>query len=902
MNRFNCMVLFLFGVALPPAVAQLPVQAIPIWEQSFGNREHTNRDELIQMAKDPSGNLILLGFVERDSTFSDVSVQKISPEGSLLWDFRFDSQNEKDYDVPIKMAVDAQGDVTVLGLSNGIVSFFSVQKSNGFLFKVSLEGSVLQSFTKNEITQALGGGISASGQAIDSVGNFVFVQYDETNYPKHAIRTINPETSTDQIKLLNLDNLSFQDSLCYAYLSWVHIWIDDNREVYTANNLEPPLGPAFYLSKVKPNGEVKYILRAKDSTNIYFNSLEPWRGYAYATGSYIPKNSNKRVAFIWKINGQGIIEEKIIQVLPNHCVPRFLDIVDGNIYWSTEDVVTGAATLKELSALDLTVSWEYTLHKPAESMLTGSNLLVLPNGKSVYAGTLRKEKQPGSSYLSEEDFYVETFEPTPNELYAQYRMTELGTTHVESDAFSIDPNGNIYTRATEVDGPKYYLIQYTPRKYYYRKFSPDGTLIWEKESERQAYYQYGINAFYFDYEGNAYALEYVDQSGYLLVKISPDGESIGSYALPGFLHLFIDRQNRLHLTYWVGNNNVLTTLLLDNNFQLISSGYQGLTPTRMFQLPTDNAVYYYMEDRADWGESTVRMILFKDGQQLWEKVFNFPSPEYQYFASHDLDANSGTLVSSSIWRDNAGFFQFAFHKFTIDNNYATQIVPTSDNIYPFIGTYLENKNTYLVYPTKLDLYNPDFQLLQSIPISDTLGGGYFLKSNNTLLRALNGILEGYSGDGQSEFSLTHPSFYFDPFKIAISPNNQLITSDIFGDWIGGGYDFGWRWYRGKIQAFDLSDWVTSSTNAPFEKEIQVICSPNPVSELLHVDLRQMRGNGLRLTLFNLLGSMVATQVFQSGIPAEAKLDLSTLPGGTYFLEVNSPGSVPFTQKIIHLKP
>jgi hypothetical protein len=48
--------------------------------------------------------------------------------------------------------------------------------------------------------------------------------------------------------------------------------------------------------------------------------------------------------------------------------------------------------------------------------------------------------------------------------------------------------------------------------------------------------------------------------------------------------------------------------------------------------------------------------------------------------------------------------------------------------------------------------------------------------------------------------------------------------------------------------------------------------------------------------------MVATQVFQSGIPAEAKLDLSTLPGGTYFLEVNSPGSVPFTQKIIHLKP
>jgi hypothetical protein len=84
--------------------------------------------------------------------------------------------------------------------------------------------------------------------------------------------------------------------------------------------------------------------------------------------------------------------------------------------------------------------------------------------------------------------------------------------------------------------------------------------------------------------------------------------------------------------------------------------------------------------------------------------------------------------------------------------------------------------------------------------------------------------------------------------------------------------------------------------------MQINCSPNPVSGLLHVDLRQMKGNELKLTLSNQLGGIVVTQVFRSGIPPETKLDLSAQPEGIYFLEAISPGSAPFTQKIIHIKP
>lgn len=224
--------LLFFSIA---ASAQTINQILPKLEKSLGGYDHTNRDELIQMAKDPEGNLLLLGFVEGDSIFADVVLQKITPEGTLLWDYRFDSDNSNNYDVPLKMVLDTKGDATVLGRSGGMVSFFMPQRSNGFLFKVSNSGDLLwqvgfdtlltkhdagfnydgfmdsdgnflvsysaytdfgerptyfmkfdpngkllQFFKKYEIVQKLGGGQAARGSAIDSSGNFVFVQMDET--------------------------------------------------------------------------------------------------------------------------------------------------------------------------------------------------------------------------------------------------------------------------------------------------------------------------------------------------------------------------------------------------------------------------------------------------------------------------------------------------------------------------------------------------------------------------------------------------------------------------------------------------------------------------------------------------------------------------------------------------
>ena len=63
----------------------------PVWSISFGNKEHTSRDELFKMIFDKDSNLIVIGSVERDSSFCDVLVQKYSRKGDKLWQHRFTS-------------------------------------------------------------------------------------------------------------------------------------------------------------------------------------------------------------------------------------------------------------------------------------------------------------------------------------------------------------------------------------------------------------------------------------------------------------------------------------------------------------------------------------------------------------------------------------------------------------------------------------------------------------------------------------------------------------------------------------------------------------------------------------------------------------------------------------------
>src|SRR5678815_1751033 len=70
------------------------------------------------LALDPSGNVYVAGF-SRGARYLDSIVLKYSPEGSLLWDVRYDRAGDPEVNledvIPTAIAVDPAGSVFITG-------------------------------------------------------------------------------------------------------------------------------------------------------------------------------------------------------------------------------------------------------------------------------------------------------------------------------------------------------------------------------------------------------------------------------------------------------------------------------------------------------------------------------------------------------------------------------------------------------------------------------------------------------------------------------------------------------------------------------------------------------------------------------------------------------------------
>ena len=88
----------------------------------------------------------------------------------------------------------------------------------------------------------------------------------------------------------------------------------------------------------------------------------------------------------------------------------------------------------------------------------------------------------------------------------------------------------------------------------------------------------------------------------------------------------------------------------------------------------------------------------------------------------------------------------------------------------------------------------------------------------------------------------------------------------------------------------LKPGVDYTTTGPIE--FTVIHHPNPVNDLLRIRLEQATGEAVSISLRNAIGDRLMQRSFGrvSGTRTEL-LDLSTLAGGLYFLEVTVGTSV-----------
>lgn len=95
--------------------AQEIVPVTPVWKRSFGMRDNTSRDTLTHAARDRDGNVILAGGTEEDTTFSDIVVRKLSPDGALMWEFRYSTDRGVGYDLPLNLFVSREDEIYLVG-------------------------------------------------------------------------------------------------------------------------------------------------------------------------------------------------------------------------------------------------------------------------------------------------------------------------------------------------------------------------------------------------------------------------------------------------------------------------------------------------------------------------------------------------------------------------------------------------------------------------------------------------------------------------------------------------------------------------------------------------------------------------------------------------------------------
>lgn len=153
-----------------------------IWSKQFG----TDKDESpMKMVIDSQGNIYVVGWTEGDlfgTNFGecDIFIAKFSSDGNLIWGKQLGTPGE---DVPRDIAVDSKGNIYIVGITEGNLFGQLVRKWNcdAFVMKVSPQGEVIwgKQFGKPADDWAEGVAVDEKNNAIYVVGYYDLGEYGD---------------------------------------------------------------------------------------------------------------------------------------------------------------------------------------------------------------------------------------------------------------------------------------------------------------------------------------------------------------------------------------------------------------------------------------------------------------------------------------------------------------------------------------------------------------------------------------------------------------------------------------------------------------------------------------------------------------------------------------------------
>ncbi len=485
--KFNLLsfVAFLFLFNSVSLAQEIPEPLIPTERVTYGNHQHTSRDAVFFSKKDSRGNLIVVGYTERDFSFSDVQIMSLDKNLNLLWSDRL-SWGGISYDYPMDLLIDENDHIWVISknaLNTSQANFVVARYTPGgkklweYKSPETIETSTLNMnqyhyfFDENGYLNFnyLKGmeyngtptffRLSPSGTAVDEYqvnANMSHLSHTTTRYQGLSYRYSSPDElyylsfneDMYEEKLLALNELQVDRVQNSIYENSTSSFTDlaDNYILVAQGNFHDNTGflhKGSIILSVKPSGELNYFLDDNGSID------------KYLLGAKITAENNLLVIS----NTQPITEENKEPLLTLELFSE-----EGELIYSRRSESAVGNTVKILDGqilvrtLDDNISiFDFNLNKLSETQIPPTEEIFYPQDvhlledDPVLVGTTSADRYEGSNFHSEENYLIRKF--NDGKVSAQFSFDGEGTSKFYNYHMIKDEAGNISISADEFLGP-----------------------------------------------------------------------------------------------------------------------------------------------------------------------------------------------------------------------------------------------------------------------------------------------------------------------------------------------------------------------------------------------------------------------------------------------------------------
>lgn len=949
MKIFVWILLFVCGTA----TAQEIVPVTPDWKRSFGMRDNTSRDTLTHAARDRDGNIILAGGTEKDTTFSDIVVRKLSPDGALLWEYRYSTTRGVGYDLPLNLFVSRFDEVYLVGYAR---SAYYHQHAGLYAFKLGKDGTLVwdreitactlpdewfgladyDSFLDDEsnlyvtynrhagLTQintthiqaydpdgtlvrhdsVVGLGQSADWDSYtvntshDLDGNFVYTVWVADNNPGYYYRRINPKVMTDEISEVSLTFLPDTALTLFHYYFYgtpVRVYHGFNGHSYIVANFGL-FGPDRVLVlDVDAAGYARYLyVSPKDGALECNNILYSGNNTLLISGvdRSVP---GMPTGFILELDDLGQLAGSRQISNPGGFVPYGLVQADDKYLMSGAVPQSGGAVVKAISVAGLQELWSHEISPPQGEIYAGNNAIVIEQEKVVLAGTFRSKKFPQMIPYTEHRWFTESFNPVTGETYWQDNFNGDSTSHANYLHHLTDRSGNLIVLLTENRSPLVSLAPYTPSRSTLFKYSKEGVLQWIRPLESGWISEPGYGTHLITDQNNNILLPAASwETGQrALLRFTPDGQQDKVLYDRQIFRLFCTPENHIsaiEATTALDNQG----LLLDEDLNILrETPFPGF-PVQTFSLPGQPGSYSYTAERVNYAWSDTLIIRFyHDWQLQWEKVIRLGSVYSGGIGNmYDVNPRTGKLLffANTITSSSESSLM------SLSRDGVLSVLPYSSDNNLIRGLRChKNDQYYLVQTGGVTLFHENGAVLNDQHIeNEHITHSFVFKDILFLLTndaENNWNMSVFDSEGNYRYLLASEDFNYTWLPYTMDSLYNFYSPDMEGQAISfGGPYAAWQWQRGVVSRFSLGSLVSGISTAVAPAEREgITVFPNPCT-----DLATLSRIPEQITLYDASGTCV-----RAYIPASNRIDMHGLPTGTYILELREAGGLKITLNVMH---